>query len=129
MKIEDGYIKIHFDDLLNAPGVLKECGKHASFNKYLFEGIVQLMLTDEVQWEPDESPWWTTMSFGKSYYEEARMKIFSRLDEAVQTQVKKFQKERDAFSEYYTKYQTKCIKMESTINELRNQIRILKMEL
>jgi len=128
MKIDDGYIKIHFDDLLNAPGVLEECGKHASFRKNLFEGITQLMLTDEVQWAPDESPWWVTVSFGRSDFEEARMKILSRLDEAAQTQLKKFRDERDTFSKYYDEYQTKCIQRENTIHELRNQIRILKSE-
>ena len=129
MKIEDGYIKIHIDDdLINAPGILEACAKHATFNRYLINGLIQVMLTDEAEWDPDDGPWWTTVSFGRSYFEEARMKLINHIDQAAQTQVEKFQKERDVFEKYYHEYLSKSIYQQNTIVELRNQIRIMEIE-
>lgn len=128
MKVEDGYIKVHIDDLLQDEEILKACAKHATFDRYLIDGLVKVMLTDEAAWEEDESPWYTVISFGRSYFEEARMKILKSVDEMAHTQVERFQKERDTYSRLYDGYQTKCIHMEQTVSELKNQIRILKLE-
>lgn len=129
MKLEDGYIKIHISDLLMEPGVLEECAKHATFDKILIEGLVQVMLTDEAQWELDENPWWTVVSYGKSMFEDARMKLIEHIDQAAITQIKALQKERDTYSKYYDEYQTKCIELEQTVWDLKYKVRRLKGEI
>ena len=128
MQIEDGYIKIHIDDLIKAPGILEACAKHATFDSYLIDGLVQVMLTDEAEWDHDDEPWSTIVSFGRSYFEEARMKLIAHIDQAAKTQVEKFQDERDTFERYYHEYQLKSIQLQQANTELRNQIRILKIE-
>ena len=124
MKIENGEIKIDIEELVNKDEFLVEFAKHASFNKNLFNGIVQLLLTDEVQWDKDKSPWYTIVSFGRSYFEEARKLLISKADEAAQKQVEIYKKERDTIEEYYRKYLSKNVELENRVSELEYELRM-----
>jgi hypothetical protein len=123
--IKEGKISIDIEDLVSRDEFLTEFAKHACFNRYLFNGITQLLLTDEAEWPDEENgvPWWISVSFGRSYFEEARALLIAKADEAARKQVELFKKERDTFEKYYRDYQSKFWDAESTINSLRHELR------
>jgi hypothetical protein len=109
MKIEDGYVKIHAKELLANNTIVRELAKCATFNRTIAEGIVELMLTDDVDWPDDaDEPWYSIVGFGGNWFEQARAKVIEHADEAARTQVAAMQKERDHANELYKKYQTEA---------------------
>lgn len=130
MDISEGTIRIDVEELVSRDDFLTEAARHATFNRFLVKGIIQLMLTDEVQWDENEvdTPWWTSVSFGRSYFEEARALLIAKADEAAQKQVELYQKERDTFEKYYREYQSKSCDLESKVCDLQYALREARQE-
>ena len=124
MDIKDGIIKIYIDDIIKNDLFLVEFAKHAAFNRTLFDGITQLIIKDEVQWDPEDKdiPWSVSVSFGRSYFEKARLCILERLDEISKTQINLYKNERNTYEKYYNEYLTKCAKLENEISRLKEDL-------
>lgn len=123
MKIKDGILSIDIQELFKDEEFCKEAAKNAVFERWLFYGITELIIKDEVDWQDGELPSWCAVSFGKSYFEEARTKIISHISEVFDTQIKILQKERDTTDKYYQKYLSESIRLERIICDLRQELR------
>lgn len=131
VNISDGTIRIDVEELVSRDDFLTEAAKHATFNRFLVKGVIQLMLTDEAQWDENEidTPWWTSVSFGRSYFEEARALLIAKADEASRKQVELYQKERDTYEKYYHEYQSKSCVLESKVRDLQYALREARHEI
>jgi hypothetical protein len=123
MEMNNGILSIDLKELFRDEKFCKEAAQYAVFEKWLFHGIVELLIKDEVDWNDDESPSYCCASFGRSYFEEARVKVIEKISEIYHTQIKVLQKERDTINEYYQKYLSKSIVLEDDIRSLQYQLR------
>ena len=128
MKLEKGMIQIDAEELAMNDDCLQAFAKHAAFNRTLFDGIVQLLLTDEAQWDKDgiDAPWYTVVSFGKSDFESSRALLIAKAGDAAQTQVRLYKVERDNYEKYYREYLEKSVALENRVRNLENDNRELR---
>jgi hypothetical protein len=124
MKVKDGILSIDIQELFKDEEFCKEAAKNLVFERWLFYGITELMIKDEVDWLDGGCPSWCAVSFGRSYFEEARTKIIQHISEVFGTQVKALQEERDTIDKYYKEYLSKSIDQERIIADLSQALRV-----
>jgi hypothetical protein len=113
MELNDkGQVIINIDELLTSDEILKQCARHAVFVKEIFNGLAQLLIKDEVDFEDGNPPWYCTISFGQSYFEEIRIKLLENLSGMESTQITCLQHERDTYRKFYEEYLSKFIEIE-----------------
>ena len=101
MEIKDGKIEIDVEELIKDEKVLRECAKEVIFSETVVEGLIKLMTADEIDWDDESLPWWKSIHFGRRCFEDARLTLIKKADEAAQKQVELLKKERDTFEKYW----------------------------
>lgn len=121
--LEDSYIKIHIEDILNDDNTLRYLGKHAVFNRTLAYGVIDCLLQDRTNFDGEEdTEWYTIISFGGSMWEEARKRLFDKVDKAAAVQFEMLAKERETYKNYYYEYMHKVVDLERANFDLRCKI-------
>lgn len=121
--LEDSYVKIHIEDILSDNDTLRYLGKHAVFNHTLAYGVIDCLLQDRTDFNGEEdTEWYTIIAFGGSMWEDARKRLFDKVDKAAAVQFKMLAEERDKYKEYYYEYMHKTVELESANFDLKCKI-------
>lgn len=123
---ENGQIIIDVVDLIKSDAVMKQCARHAVFEKEIFNGLVQILIKDEADFEDGHAPWWCAVSFGKSYFEEARIKVLQNLGSMEITQIECLKREVENYKQLYAEYLSKSVNQQNYINSLECENKTLR---
>ncbi len=123
---EKGQIVIDFKDLISSDEVMKQCARHAVFEREIFNGLVQVLISDEAYFDDGNAPWWCSVSFGQSYFEDARIQLLKNLGSIEITQIDCLKKEVENYKQLYAEYLAKSCNQERYINSLEFENRTLK---
>lgn len=125
--LSDRYVKIHVEDIFNDNDTLRYLGKHAVFNHTIAYGVIDCLLHDKTDFDGEEdTEWYTIISFGGSMWEEARKRLFNKVDKAAAVQFEMLAEEREKYKKMYYEYMHKAVDLERENFNLK--CRIERME-